>query len=75
MLAGGFGSALLECLSDLDLATPVVRIGWPDAFIEHGRVDALRTRYGLTAEAAMAKADAHVRVLQQEHEHRSVAAR
>ena len=75
MLAGGFGSALLECLSDLDLATPVVRIGWPDAFIEHGRVDALRTRYGLTAEAAMAKADAHVRVLLQEHAHRSVAAR
>ncbi len=75
VLAGGFGSALLECLSDLDLATPVVRIGWPDAFIEHGRVDALRTRYGLTAEAAMVKADAHIRVLLQEHEHRSVAAR
>ncbi len=75
VLAGGFGSALLECLSDLDLATPVVRIGWPDAFIEHGRVDALRTRYGLTAEAAMVKADAHIRMLLQEHEHRSVAAR
>ncbi len=74
VLAGGFGSALLECLSDLDLATPVVRIGWPDAFIEHGRVEALRTRYGLTAEEAMTKADAHVRVLLQEHEHRSVAA-
>ena len=75
VLAGGFGSALLECLSDLDLATPVVRIGWPDAFIEHGRVEALRIRYGLTAEAALAKADAHVRMLLQEHEHRSVAAR
>ena len=74
VLAGGFGSALLECLSDLDLATHVVRIGWPDAFIEHGRVEALRTRYGLTAEAAMARADAHIGVLLQEHEHRSVAA-
>ncbi len=75
VLAGGFGSALLECLSDLDLPTPVVRIGWPDAFIEHGRVDALRLRYGLTAEAALAKAEAHLRVLQQEHQHRSMAAR
>ncbi len=75
VLAGGFGSALLECLSDLDLSTPVVRIGWPDAFIEHGRVEALRLRYGLTAEAAFAKAEVHLRVLLQEHQHRSMAAR
>jgi 1-deoxy-D-xylulose-5-phosphate synthase len=31
----------------------VVRIGWPDQFIEHGKVDQLRARYGLTAEAAL----------------------
>jgi transketolase C-terminal domain/subunit len=30
----------------------VVRIGWPDQFIEHGKVDQLRARYGLTVEAA-----------------------
>jgi 1-deoxy-D-xylulose-5-phosphate synthase len=34
----------------------VVRIGWPDAFIEHGKVEALRAKYGLTAEAALEKA-------------------
>jgi 1-deoxy-D-xylulose-5-phosphate synthase len=52
-LAGGFGSAVLEALSEMELAVPMVRVGWPDAFIEHGKVDALRERYGLTAEAAM----------------------
>jgi 1-deoxy-D-xylulose-5-phosphate synthase len=56
VLAGGFGSAVLEAMSEMELAAPVVRIGWPDAFIEHGKVEALREKYGLTAEAAMEKA-------------------
>jgi len=56
VLAGGFGSAVLEALNELELPVPVVRVGWPDAFIEHGRVEALREKYGLTAEAAMEKA-------------------
>ncbi len=63
VLAGGFGSAVLECVNDLELAVPVVRVGWPDAFIEHGRVEALRAKYGLTAEAAMEKASAYLRPL------------
>jgi 1-deoxy-D-xylulose-5-phosphate synthase len=46
---------VLEALSDLGIATPVVRIGWPDRFIEHGKVDALRAKYGLTVDAAMEK--------------------
>jgi 1-deoxy-D-xylulose-5-phosphate synthase len=33
----------------------VVRIGWPDRFIEHGKVDQLRARYGLSVEAAIAQ--------------------
>ena len=53
VLAGGFGSAVLETLNDAELTTPVVRVGWPDQFIEHGRVEDLRARYGLTAEAAL----------------------
>jgi 1-deoxy-D-xylulose-5-phosphate synthase len=63
VLAGGFGSALLECVNELDLSVPVVRVGWPDAFIEHGKVEALRAKYGLTAEGAMEKASLHVRPL------------
>ncbi|MGA7158861.1 MAG: 1-deoxy-D-xylulose-5-phosphate synthase [Acidobacteriaceae bacterium] len=53
VLAGGFGSAVLECLNAHAIDVPVVRVGWPDAFIEHGKVEALRAKYGLTAEAAM----------------------
>ena len=56
VLMGGFGSAVLECLSELGLDVPVVRIGWPDEFIDHGKVEALREKYGLTAEAALEKA-------------------
>lgn len=56
VLAGGFGSAVMETLNELDLNIPVVRIGWPDAFIEHGKVEALRAKYGVTAEAALQKA-------------------
>jgi 1-deoxy-D-xylulose-5-phosphate synthase len=63
VLAGGFGSAVLECVNDLELTVPVVRVGWPDAFIEHGKVESLRAKYGLTAEAAMEKARLHVRHL------------
>ncbi len=56
VLAGGFGSAVLETLSGFELQVPVVRVGWPDEFIEHGKVEALREKYGLTAEAALVKA-------------------
>ena len=55
VLRGGFGSAVLEELNHLALATPVVRIGWPDQFIEHGKPDALRAKYGISVEATLAK--------------------
>src|SRR6202453_5154905 len=55
VLAGGFGSAVLEELAALGLQTPVVRIGWPDAFIEHGKPDALRTKYGISVAATIEK--------------------
>jgi 1-deoxy-D-xylulose-5-phosphate synthase len=49
---GGFGSAVIEALSEMGCTVPVVRIGWPDHFIEHGKVDELRARYGLTVDEA-----------------------
>jgi 1-deoxy-D-xylulose-5-phosphate synthase len=52
---GGFGSAVIEELAELGSAVPVVRLGWPDRFIEHGKVEELRTRYGLTVDAAQAQ--------------------
>src|ERR1700727_248088 len=56
VLAGGFGSAVMETLNELEVQVPVVRVGWPDEFIEHGKVESLRAKYGLTAEAALEKA-------------------
>jgi 1-deoxy-D-xylulose-5-phosphate synthase len=53
VLMGGFGSAVLEALSDMQFDVPVVRIGWPDRFIEHGKVDQLRARYGISVETAL----------------------
>jgi 1-deoxy-D-xylulose-5-phosphate synthase len=49
---GGFGSAVVEALQDIGIAVPVVRIGWPDQFIEHGKIDALRVKYGLSVDEA-----------------------
>ncbi|MBI4622522.1 MAG: 1-deoxy-D-xylulose-5-phosphate synthase [Verrucomicrobia bacterium] len=51
VLAGGFGSAVLEALQDADCPAAVERIGWPDKFIEHGtNVEVLRAAYGLSAD-------------------------
>lgn len=50
---GGFGSAVVEALDEMGCTIPVVRIGWPDQFIEHGKVDDLRAKYGLSVDAAM----------------------
>jgi 1-deoxy-D-xylulose-5-phosphate synthase len=55
VLMSGFGSAVLEALSNLGLRTPVVRIGWPDQFIEHGKPEALRAKYGISVEGVMDK--------------------
>jgi 1-deoxy-D-xylulose-5-phosphate synthase len=49
---GGFGSAVMEALDEMDCHVPVVRIGWPDQFIEHGKVDALRQKHGVSVEEA-----------------------
>lgn len=48
---GGFGSAVLESLSDQRIThLPTKLIGLPDWFIEQGPQDLLREKYGLTAE-------------------------
>ncbi len=48
---GGFGSAVLELLSERDCRTPLLRVGWPGRFIEHGSLEKLREKYGLTPQA------------------------
>ncbi len=54
VVAGGFGSAVMEMLNEQGCATPVLRTGWPNRFIEHGREDQLRSKHGLTPEAMAA---------------------
>jgi 1-deoxy-D-xylulose-5-phosphate synthase len=54
-IAGGFGSAVAEHLSDAGITIPLVRLGWPDQFIEHGSVAILRAKYGLTPESIAAR--------------------
>lgn len=51
-LSGGFGAAVAEHLADEGITTPLVRVGWPDQFIEHGSVAILREKYGMTARHA-----------------------
>ena len=50
-LAGGFGSAVLEWLSDNGKTTRVRRIGLPDRFIEHGTINELRHIAGTDIES------------------------
>ena len=48
VLAGGFGSSVLELLEREGLKTPVQRIGWPDRFVDHASsVEDLRAEHGL----------------------------
>jgi 1-deoxy-D-xylulose-5-phosphate synthase len=59
VLMGGYGSAVLELFNEKSVTTPVVRIGWPDQFIEHASTqDELRKKYGLSVENTIAKVKA-----------------
>jgi len=55
VLHNGFGCAVMEHLHSRMINTPVVRIGWPDHFIEHGTIPILRKKHGITAEALVEK--------------------
>jgi 1-deoxy-D-xylulose-5-phosphate synthase len=59
VLFHGFGAAVIENLHDAGIHTPVERIGWPDAFVEHGKPEILRELHGLTPENAVAKVLKH----------------
>jgi 1-deoxy-D-xylulose-5-phosphate synthase len=60
VLMCGYGSAVLEFFSDKGITTPVVRIGWPDVFVEHAStVDYLREKHGLTVANTVAQVKSH----------------
>lgn len=56
VIQGGFGSAVLECLSDEGVTgNRILRLGIGDTFVEHGSQKILRAKYGLDG-AGIAKA-------------------
>lgn len=60
VIQGGFGSAVLECLSDEGITgNRILRLGIGDTFVEHGSQKILRAKYGLDA-AGIAKAVAEL---------------
>ncbi len=48
-IMGGAGSAVLECLAAAGMALPVLQLGLPDKFIEHGDPAKLLAQCGLDA--------------------------
>jgi 1-deoxy-D-xylulose-5-phosphate synthase len=57
VLAGGFGSAVLEMLEEHGVHPQSFRrIGVRDTFVEHGSQDELREAYGVSDDAVVAEA-------------------
>ncbi len=61
VLAGGFGSAVLEALEEAGITNvPVKRIGVPDVYIEQGTQAQIRKRLGLDPEGILRAAEAFI---------------
>jgi 1-deoxy-D-xylulose-5-phosphate synthase len=55
VLAGGFGSAVWETLSDAGLPSRILRVGLPDRFVTHGAPALLHEEVGFTGEQIAAR--------------------
>ncbi|MEN9841218.1 MAG: 1-deoxy-D-xylulose-5-phosphate synthase [Verrucomicrobiota bacterium] len=65
VVTGGFGTAVLETLSDAERPVPVERLGWPDEFIGHGSsIAELRAAHGLAPHQLLARVRARLALLQ-----------
>jgi 1-deoxy-D-xylulose-5-phosphate synthase len=61
VLAGGFGSAVWECLSDEGAIVPrILRVGLPDRYVTHGAPALLHEEVGFTAERIAERVEAAV---------------
>jgi 1-deoxy-D-xylulose-5-phosphate synthase len=68
VLKGGFGSAVIEFMSDHDYSSEVRRLGIPDYFVEHGTQDELYRECGYDSEGieiaireVLVKNEGHIR--------------
>jgi 1-deoxy-D-xylulose-5-phosphate synthase len=60
VLAGGFGSAVWETLSDAGLAPRILRVGLPDRYVTHGSPKLLHEEVGFTGERIAERIEAAV---------------
>jgi 1-deoxy-D-xylulose-5-phosphate synthase len=60
-LAGGFGSAVWETLSDGGVRVPrILRVGLPDRYVTHGKPALLHAEVGFTGKAIAARIEAAI---------------
>ncbi|MGZ4296799.1 MAG: 1-deoxy-D-xylulose-5-phosphate synthase [Solirubrobacteraceae bacterium] len=60
VLAGGFGSAVWETLSDAGLAPRILRVGRPDRYVTHGAPNLLHEEVGFTGQRIAERVEAAV---------------
>jgi 1-deoxy-D-xylulose-5-phosphate synthase len=60
VLAGGFGSAVWETLSDAGMTPRILRVGLPDRYVTHGAPDLLHREVGFTGERIAERIEAAV---------------
>jgi 1-deoxy-D-xylulose-5-phosphate synthase len=60
VLAGGFGSAVWESLSDAGVAPRILRVGLPDRFVTHGSPKLLHEEVGYTGQRIAERIEAAV---------------
>jgi 1-deoxy-D-xylulose-5-phosphate synthase len=60
VLAGGFGSAVWETLSDAGLNARILRVGLPDRYVTHGTPRLLHEEVGFTGERIAERIEAAV---------------
>jgi 1-deoxy-D-xylulose-5-phosphate synthase len=60
VLAGGFGSAVWETLSDAGIAPRILRVGLPDRYVTHGSPKLLHEEVGFTGQRIAERVEAAV---------------
>ncbi|MFV0391543.1 MAG: 1-deoxy-D-xylulose-5-phosphate synthase [Paludibacteraceae bacterium] len=65
VIDGGFGSSVLEFMSDNNYFAEVTRLGIPDTFVEHGTPEELYNMFGLDAEGIYKRIQKEVETAQE----------
>ncbi|PKP19104.1 MAG: 1-deoxy-D-xylulose-5-phosphate synthase [Bacteroidetes bacterium HGW-Bacteroidetes-21] len=59
-ISGGLGSAIAEYLTSNDFPNKLVRIGFPDEFIEHGNIIQLYHKFNITIDSILNQIHTHL---------------